>query len=527
MNGPLDQAGRSRRRFLAWLASALAWLPLASRAQSPAPPTAQPNRGRGGAAAGRGGGRGRGRGDSYELPAELSAFANLSLVLGRVSDRSVTVNALSQEAREFYLEYGPTDRPAAQKSAVQALGAGQPVEATLANLQPDTAYTYRVLSRRPGENSFTARSGGRFHTQRPPGSAFVFTIQGDSHPERPQMSHPELYARTLQRAAEAQPDFHICMGDDFSVEKLRTYSAEDLTGPYRLQRPFLGLVGGGAPLFLLNGNHEQASLYNYNLKGDPHLVAVGAQLARNRFFPNPAPDAFYSGDGEPLAEIGPLRDYCAWNWGDALFVILDNYWHSPALVDTALHERDDGNNAGKKNRDWWGLTLGDAQYQWFRRTLEQSKARYKFVFAHHVLGSGRGGIDEAHLYEWGGQNQRGVSEFKQRRPGWELPIHPLMVKHGVTAFFQGHDHLYVRQELDGIVYQEVPMPADHGYVAYNEDRYRSGEKLPNSGFLRVSVSPAEVRVDYVRTFLPQDENATRRTGDIAHSYVLKPKNRAT
>ena len=508
-----------------WLASAFAWLPLAGQVQTPPPPTAQPNQRRAGSAAGRGAGRGRGRGDTYELPAELASLANLSLVLGRVTDRSVTVNALSQESRELFLEYGPAGQPTAQKSAVQTVDARQAIEVTLANLQPDTAYTYRLQLRRPGEKSFTAHPGGRFHTQRPPGSSFVFTIQGDSHPERPQMSHPDLYARTLQQAAAAEPDFHICMGDDFSVEKLRTYSSRDLEEPYRLQRPFLGLVGRAAPLFLLNGNHEQASLYNYNLKGDPHLVAVGAQVARNRFFPNPAPDEFYSGDGEPLSEIGMLRDYCAWTWGDALFVILDNYWHSPALVDTALHERDDGNNSGKKNRDWWGLTLGDTQYQWFRRTLEQSKARYKFVFAHHVLGSGRGGIDEAHLYEWGGQNQRGMSEFKQRRPGWELPVHALMVKHGVTAFFQGHDHLYARQELDGIVYQEVPMPADHGYVAYNEDRYRSGLKLPNSGFLRVSVAPAEVRVEYVRTYLPQDEGAGRRTGDVAHAYELKPKNR--
>ena len=59
-----------------------------------------------------------------------------------------------------------------------------------------------------------------------------------------------------------------------------------------------------------------------------------------------------------------------------------------------------------------------------------------------------------------------------------------MVKHGVTIFFQGHDHLFARQERDGIVYQEVPMPADQGYVAYNEDRYLSGVKLPNSGHLR-------------------------------------------
>ncbi len=178
---------------------------------------------------------------------------------------------------------------------------------------------------------------------------------------------------------------------------------------------------------------------------------------------------------------------------------------------------------GRKNRDWWGITLGDAQYQWFKQTLEQSKARYKFVFAHHVLGSGRGGIEESELYEWGGKNKRGDVEFRQKRPGWEMPIHQLMVKHGVTIFFQGHDHLYARQERDGIVYQEVPMPADHTYVAHNQESYRSGVKLPNSGYLRVTVSPAEVKVDYVRCYLPKDETATRKTGDIAHSYHIKAK----
>ena len=90
------------------------------------------------------------------------------------------------------------------------------------------------------------------------------------------------------------------------------------------------------------------------------------------------------------------------------------------------------------------------------------------------MGSGRGGVDECDLYEWGGRNKRGDWEFAQRRPGWELPVHQLMVKHGVTIFFQGHDHLYCQQQRDGIIYQEVPMPADHGYMAYNDDRYQSG-----------------------------------------------------
>lgn len=98
-----------------------------------------------------------------------------------------------------------------------------------------------------------------------------------------------------------------------------------------------------------------------------------------------------------------------------------------------------------------------------------------------------------------------------------------MVKHGVTIFFQGHDHLFARQERDGIVYQEVPIPADQNYVAYNEARYRSGVKLPNSGHLRATVSPEQVKVDYVRCYLPKDETDERRTGEVAYSYTIKAK----
>jgi hypothetical protein len=207
--------------------------------------------------------------------------------------------------------------------------------------------------------------------------------------------------------------------------------------------------------------------------------------------------------------------------------VLDNYWHSPALVDNGFRAPDlNGGNqdgGGHPNRDWWGITLGDSQYRWFKKTLEQSRAKYKFVFAHHVLGTGRGGVDECDLYEWGGGNKRGDWEFAQHRSGWDSPVHQLMVKHGVTIFFQGHDHLFCRQERDGIVYQEVPLPADPGYQTFNADRYLSGVKLPNSGHLRVTVSPDQVKVEYVRSYLPKDETARNRTGEIAHSYTINPK----
>jgi hypothetical protein len=99
-----------------------------------------------------------------------------------------------------------------------------------------------------------------------------------------------------------------------------------------------------------------------------------------------------------------------------------------------------------------------------------------------------------------------------------------MVKHKVSVFFQGHDHLYCQQEKDGIIYQELPMPSDHGYVAYNEDRYASGKKLPSAGYVRVTVTPASAKVEYVRCFLPKDETPDTKHGMIAHAYEVKARN---
>ena len=41
-----------------------------------------------------------------------------------------------------------------------------------------------------------------------------------------------------------------------------------------------------------------------------------------------------------------------------------------------------------------------------------------------------------------------------------------------------------------------------------------------SGYLRVTVSPAAVTVDYVRSYLPADENAKRSSGQVSYSYTV-------
>lgn len=256
----------------------------------------------------------------------------------------------------------------------------------------------------------------------------------------------------------------------------------------------MGNIGSNPPFFLVNGNHEQTAAYL--LDGTSSSAPVLAANARNKYFPMPIPDDFYSGDKKIVDHIGLLKDYYAFEWGNALFVIIDPYWHSKIAVDGQPLEQN-----SKSKRDQWDITLGSEQYYWLKSTLEKTKAKYKFVFAHHVNGTGRGGTERAKYFEWGGYGQNGEWQFDKFRPGWEMPIHQLFVKNNVTIFFQGHDHLFARQILDGVVYQSVPNPADDTHTAFNRDSYQTGDILPNSGFLKITVYNNEVKVDYIRSYL--------------------------
>ena len=173
---------------------------------------------------------------------------------------------------------------------------------------------------------------------------------------------------------------------------------------------------------------------------------------------------------------------------------------------------------GGGGRDGWGWSLGLPQYQWLKQTLEQSPAKFKFVFIHNLLcgdQAARGGVEVAGFNEWGGKNLDGTDGFKQHRPGWDMPVHQLLVRNHVAAVFKAHDNFYARQELDGIVYQMIPQPSFAGNDRIRDLEnygYKQGVFLGNSGHLRVTIAANEARVDYIRP----DKS-------VAHSYVLRAK----
>lgn len=105
-----------------------------------------------------------------------------------------------------------------------------------------------------------------------------------------------------------------------------------------------------------------------------------------------------------------------------------------------------------------------------------------------------------------------------------MPIHALLVKHKVAVVFHGHDHLYAKQDLDGIVYQTVPQPSarnsNNGAALAKDYHYDSGTILSSSGHLRITVSPTEMTSKYIRAWLPKDETSTRKNGQIDHEWSV-------
>ncbi len=441
--------------------------------------------------------QGKGGGRQRAYPPPQVAWDVATIILGIPEGDRITMSIVTAADLEGYIEYGTN------QTVVQQF----PEQLTLTNLVVDTEYAYRLHYRKTGSVEFKAGPEYHFHTARAPGSPFVFEIQGDSHPERiGKQNDPALYAQTLLAVAKDRPDFYICMGDDFSVDTLTEVNSKTVRQVYLKQLPYLGLVANSSALFLVNGNHEQAA--RVNLDGTPDNVAVWAQNSRNSLFPQPAPDGFYSGDKEEVPHIGLLRDYYAWTWGDALFVVIDPYWHSEVAVDNKF-------GGGDKRRDLWEIGLGDDQYEWLKKTLEESTAKFKFVFAHHVNGTGRGGVKVAKSYEWG--DAAGV---RSHRPRWGLPIHQLMAKTGVTIFFQGHDHIFAREKLDGVIYQTLPDPANPNPAPSNADAYPGADIFPNSGRVRVAVGPEKVRVEYIASRLPADSTSEHPDGEILFAYEV-------
>ena len=442
-------------------------------------------------------------------------------IVGRPTNNSITIQAFFDAAVQVSIQYGTVSGTYPNQTPWQSFAVNDPAEVVISGLAPNTKYYYKLNYRAPNTTTFTSRPEHFFQTQRPPGSSFSFVVQADPHMDE-QSSLP-IYDRCLQNQLEDNPDFMIDLGDFLMTDKLKNLTTNQIprdTIPYRcrLLRNKYEAICHSVPLFISLGNHEGEA--GWNLNGTADNIAVWGTNDRKKYFLNPAPDnSFYTGDPINYNFTGQRESYYSWQWGDALFIVIDPYWFtSPKPTATT----------------GWRWTLGQQQYNWLKNTLATSTASYKFIFAHQIVGGnvdGRGGVEFADLYEWGGKNQDGTPGFAVNRPGWDMPIKDLLTQYRVNIFFHGHDHFFGKQEKDCLIYQETPQPSHMNnttnsptYASTPDYGYTQGQILPNTGHIRVNVSPAGVQVDYVRTYLASQENATRHNKDISASYFIGASN---
>lgn len=439
----------------------------------------------------------------------IDAEFNGSIILGRPTQTTMTASITAPQETEVYLQWGEKNGVYTEKTDPLKCSLSKPAVLMMSNLSGDKEYYYRLFFKTSGADNYANSAEYSFHTPRQESEAYNFVIQADSHLLN--KADKDLYSQSMNNMAKLNPDFMFDLGDTFlndQTPNAASLSYETVANTYQQQLPYFNQVTRNAPLFLAIGNHEGEIGSAFD--GTINNLAAKSTVARTTYYPNPVPNDFYTGNLETDPLLGTPQNYYAFEWGDALYVTIDPYRYSD--VDPY------GNSS-----DGWDWTLGKTQYDWFKATLENSDAKYKFVFSHHAIGNMRGGAEIAKLYEWGGNDKKGKYLFDQKRPGWGKPIQQIMADTDVTIFFQGHDHLFAREVVDGVIYQTLPKPAEKIPDAQtNFDAYPDADVLMNSGFLNVAVSNDKVQVDYLRNYYVSTDAQTNNT-DLVYSYTVDDK----
>ncbi len=466
---------------------------------------------------------------------------DMSVILARPTDRSVTVSIATATAAEAIIEYwaaGSNQKLRSTPTSVKG-GTGEAVNVELSGLAPGREYYYRVALSTDGAKTWGEES--HFRTKPPPGmrDRFTFVVQADSHLD--QGVEPRAYEQTLANMLAARPDFMIDLGDTFMTDK-RGQDFKSALAQYDAQRYYFSRVAHSVPLFLVLGNHDGEKGTSGREADD---IGPWSYVQRTSRFPPPLIDG-NSYTGSTALKDGVGANYYAFEWSDAQFIVLDPYWSTTDRIRSGGDRGGGrpGGQGGQRPNDQllmptdssWTSTLGRTQYDWLTKTLEGTKVKYRFVFIHHLVGGmggaeARGGVESSPFFEWGGKNADGSPGFAQHRAGWAMPIHDLLVKHKVSAVFHGHDHLYVSSQRDGVVYQCVPQP---GNLRGNtrtaaEYGYTSGTLHGSPGHVRVRVEADKATVEFIRTSIdgaeharPGDRPAADANGAVIHEYTILP-----
>jgi len=387
----------------------------------------------------------------------IAAVPVTAKLIGAATSSSISISVASNSAVKVFVEFGYDKSTIAGKTPIYNLLKGSTQNISLTNLKANSLVYYKVkyaVGTSKNYSSLTQKSVKTASAQVL--SSSTFAIQADPHMD--ENSSAAVYEGTLKQIVAASPAFLMDLGDIFMVDKLPSKTEANIRARFELMKGYYQKLGS-VPLKICLGNHDGELGYsNFNTKN-----------YRKEYFPE---------------QTGELA-YYSFTGPDQLHVVLDPFTYT----------------IKNPTANGWEWTLGKTQYDWLVETLKNSKEKHKFVYIHHLLvgdPQSRGGVEIAMKNEWGGKNNDGTYGFGTNRPGWGKPIHQLLLDYKVGFVFKGHDHLYVKQELDGVIYQTVPQPSHPGEkIDVTQYGYTSGKGVGGSGFLKVSTSGNTAQVDFI------------------------------
>lgn len=291
-------------------------------------------------------------------------------MLGYVEHREAAVIVEVADASEVVLEFSSTGDPGAIRRKVAkdpwvSPGETQPIRFILNNLEPGTAYTYRILI--DGEEAKRSwpldfKTQDQFEWRRDP-SDFSFLVGSCSYFNDPPWDRPGTpYGKgtgILKHMAASGADFMIWLGDSLYLRESDWWSASGLWHRWAKDRSAEDLQPLAAAMshYMIWDDHDYGpnnSSKSYPLKAE--ALKVFKAYSGNKTY----------GEEDNPGVYGTLQ------FQDALFILLDNRYY-----------RDDANLDQEKHP--WKSQYGSRQMEWLRDTLvhvkESNNTRFiRFVF---------------------------------------------------------------------------------------------------------------------------------------------------
>ena len=454
-------------------------------------------------------------------------------LLGKPTNNSITINVIPASAIQYYYRYGTSAGNYTGQSATVDATAGQPSELTITGLSANTKYYYQMVYDGDGsvtDGDFETRTEHSFQTARAKGNSFVFSVTSDWHG-----NGTAVWTDILGEAS----DFDVDLGDTFMIDGAGVADAPSTT-PTRTcaDPPSWARSAFPAPSSWRPATMRTKRAGTWMTRRSVSAWPASRPARRSSPRPptaasTPATPTRWRGIDEATYGDELREDYYAWTWGDALFVVIDEYQYTmnlPYAPDRRRRKRRFGRPATSGAGPWAGRsTTGSSRLS---RTATPSTSSSSpttcsagSTGASWASGAGyvRGGAEAAAFYEWGGKNASGNYIFDTKRPGWGEPIHQLFVENGVSAYFHGHDHQFAYETREGVVYQEVPSAGGMGSGfsgIYTQGNVTTGVAAPyntikviasGTGHLKIAVTSAKATVSYISS-----------GGSNAYSYDILP-----